>query len=90
MLFRTAANDRAYHLGPFPLETLRRDPSVIALDNRFSLQWPGEAAREYLIEYHYSDGADWLDGTIPVRGPLHDFGTIERRYWDTWIVPNGP
>jgi hypothetical protein len=30
MLFRTAANDRAYHLGPFPLETLRRDPSVIA------------------------------------------------------------
>ena len=30
MLFRTAANNRAYHLGPFPLETLPRDPSVTA------------------------------------------------------------
>jgi ferredoxin len=29
MLFRTAADDRPYHLGPFPLETLPRDDSVL-------------------------------------------------------------
>ena len=61
-----------------------------ALDGRFSLQWSGEAARDFVIEYRYDDGAGWLDGTIPVHGPMHDFGPIERRYWDTWIVPNGP
>lgn len=61
-----------------------------ALDGRFSLEWSGEAGRDYVIEYRYSDGAGWLDGTIPTHGPSHDFGAIERRYWDTWIVPNGP
>ncbi len=36
MFFRTAADDRPYHLGPFPLETLPRDDAVAA----------AEAARE--------------------------------------------
>ena len=32
MLFRTAAADRPYHLGTYPLETLRRDESVVAVE----------------------------------------------------------
>ena len=32
MLFRTAANERPYHLGPFPLETLPRDDSVFEVE----------------------------------------------------------
>lgn len=32
MLFRTAADDRPYHLGPFPLEALPRDPAILAVE----------------------------------------------------------
>jgi hypothetical protein len=43
-----------------------------------------------VIEYSFRQGEGWLDGTIDVRGTAKDFGTVDRRYWDTWVVANGP
>jgi arylsulfatase A-like enzyme len=60
------------------------------IGGRFVLEWTGVAERDYVIEYSFRHGEGWLDGTIDVRGTAKDFGAIDRRYWDTWVVPNGP
>ncbi len=69
MLFRTKANHRPYHFGPFPLETLPRDDAVIA----------AEAARPHVAAPGYDGPAqghlaaalrDYLD--IFVRTALHE------------------
>jgi choline-sulfatase len=57
---------------------------------KFHLQWTGENHREYLLEYRAGRGRKELSGTITVRGTSKDFGSIDRRYWQTWIVPNSP
>jgi len=80
-------------VGPRPV--WRRPPgsgvySFADVGGRFSLEWEGPADQRYVVEYRYLDGAGWLDGTLPVDGTQLDFGAIDRRYWDTWIVPNGP
>ncbi len=60
------------------------------LTGRFVLQWSGAPDREYLLDYQAGNGRKALNGTLAVRGPKKDFGTIDRRYWQTWIVPNSP
>jgi choline-sulfatase len=57
---------------------------------QFRLQWTGAADREYIIDYRAGHGRKALSGTLAVRGPSKDFGTIDSRYWLTWIVPNSP
>lgn len=57
---------------------------------KFHLQWTGENNREYLLEYRAGHGRKELSGTIVVQGTQKDFGSIDRRYWQTWIVPNSP
>jgi choline-sulfatase len=57
---------------------------------QFRLQWTGAADREYIIDYRAGHGRKALTGTLAVRGPSKDFGTIDSRYWLTWIVPNSP
>ena len=60
------------------------------IGGRFSLEWQGLAEADYVLAYRYRDGDGWLEGEIPVSGTVHDFGAIDRRYWQTWVVPNGP
>ena len=57
---------------------------------KFHLQWTGEDHRQYLLEYRAGQGRKELSGTMTVRGTSKDFGSIDRRYWQTWIVPNSP
>lgn len=79
--------------GPRPRWLRPSASGVYAYDNiggRFLLQWEGAAEADYVLAYRYRDGAGWLAGTIPVTGTVYDFGAIDRRYWQTWVVPNGP
>jgi len=56
----------------------------------FVLEWTGAPEADYVIEYSVRQGEGWLDGAIEAHGTAKDFGAIDRRYWDTWVVPNGP
>ena len=79
--------------GPRPRWLRPSASGVYAYDNiggRFLLQWEGPAEADYVLAYRYRDGAGWLAGEIPVHGTVYDFGAIDRRYWQTWVVPNGP
>jgi hypothetical protein len=60
------------------------------LGGRFHLEWSGGGDQDYLIEYRAGTGAKEIAGTLEVRGNRKDFGTIDRRYWQTWIVPQSP
>ncbi|OGR17102.1 MAG: hypothetical protein A2X81_12770 [Desulfobacterales bacterium GWB2_56_26] len=60
------------------------------LAGSFILQWSGAPDRDYLLDYRAGNGRKALTGTMAVRGAMKDFGTIDRRYWQTWIVPNSP
>lgn len=87
------ANAVAATSGPRPI--WRRPPgsgvySFSDVDGEFVLEWDGPSDQAYIVEYRYRDGAGWLDGAIPVTENRLDFGAIDQRYWDTWIVPNGP
>jgi choline-sulfatase len=64
--------------------------SYADLKGEFRLQWSGAADREYIIDYRAGHGRKALAGTLAVRGSSKDFGTIDNRYWLTWIVPNSP
>jgi choline-sulfatase len=64
--------------------------SYADVKGQFRLQWTGAADREYIIDYRAGHGSKALTGTLAVRGPSKDFGTIDSRYWLTWIVPNSP
>lgn len=60
------------------------------LQGKFRLEWSGSADTEYLLDYRAGHGRKVLAGTLAVHGPRKDFGTIDNRYWQTWIVPNSP
>lgn len=60
------------------------------LDGRFRLEWNGVPNQEYVIHYEAGTGIRKLSGNLEVEGPVKDFGTIGKRYWDTWVVPYSP
>lgn len=60
------------------------------LTGNFLLQWSGQPDRDYLLDYRAGQGRKTLVGSLAVRGTKKDFGAIDRRYWQTWIVPNSP
>jgi len=60
------------------------------LAGNFLLQWSGQPDRDYLLDYRAGQGRKTLVGSLAVRGTRKDFGAIDRRYWQTWIVPNSP
>jgi len=57
---------------------------------RFCLVWSGPENAAYVIQYEVGEGLLGFDGSMEVAGPVKDFGTIDRRYWNTWIVPYSP
>ncbi len=60
------------------------------LDGVFRLQWEGTSSENYIIEYKAGTGRRTLHGTLEVASNSKDFGTIERSYWNKWIVPYSP
>ena len=64
--------------------------SYDALQGVFALEWEGGANGTYIIEYKAGKGIRMLAGTLETETNRKDFGTIGRRYWNTWIVPNSP
>lgn len=59
------------------------------LDQDFSLQWTGVENAAYIIQYQAGRGALEISGEIPAKGPRHDFGQVDKEYWDRWIKPYG-
>ncbi len=59
------------------------------LAGRFRLEWAGPSDRTYRVQYEAGSGLLHLSGEFEVTGTVRDFGTIDRRYWNTWIVPYG-
>jgi len=60
------------------------------LDKRFYLEWQGERDGAYILQYQAGKGDNLLDGTLEVRGTKKDFGTVSKRFWETWVVPASP
>lgn len=60
------------------------------LDGKFRLEWSGVPNQDYVIQYEAGVGNRSLSGELEVQGPAKDYGSIGRRYWDTWIVPYSP
>ena len=60
------------------------------LGGRFHLEWQGDAERNYLLEYQAGKNGRQISGLLNVAGSRKDFGGIDRRYWQTWIVPYSP
>lgn len=81
----TAANDLQW-LYPEKSGTISYDE----LDGRFHLEWQGRAEENYLLEYQAGTGGRKITGFLNVVGNRKDFGGIDRGYWQTWIVPQGP
>lgn len=59
------------------------------LGGRFRLEWRGEAAGTYRLQYQAGEGLLAVAGEMEVIGTAKDFGTIDRAYWNTWLVPYG-
>lgn len=59
------------------------------LAGRFRLEWLGRDDGRYVIQYEAGSGMLALDGELPVTGTTKDFGALDRRYWNTWVVPYG-
>jgi hypothetical protein len=57
---------------------------------KFWLEWSGAAGARYVLQYQVGTAPLDIAGEITVTGRRKDFGRIERRYWDTWIVPYSP
>jgi arylsulfatase A-like enzyme len=53
------------------------------------LQWTGDPAGRYVIEYQAGDGPLAIDGELDVTGTEKDFGDVGEIYWRTWVVPYG-
>ena len=53
------------------------------------LEWTGDPAGRYAVEYQAGAGALKIDGALDVTGTVKDFGRIGETYWRTWIVPYG-
>ncbi len=54
-----------------------------------TLRWSGDASLPYVLEYEAGEGASALSGEMQVLGTVKDFGKVERKFWDTYIVPYG-
>lgn len=59
------------------------------LKGRFRLEWTGSPAGRYRIEYQAGEGASRFSGHLDVDGTAKDFGALDRKYWDTFVVPYG-
>lgn len=53
------------------------------------LRWSGAAGLPYVIQYRAGEGALTLAGEMDVTGTMKDFGIIDRKFWDTFVVPYG-
>lgn len=60
------------------------------LAGKFQLEWSGSREKKYIIQYKTGTGKTAINGEITSDGPVKNFGTIERKFWETWIVPNSP
>ncbi len=59
------------------------------LGGRFRLEWAGEPDAAYRLQYKAGEGLLSVAGEMEVVGTAKDFGTIDRDYWNTWLVPYG-
>jgi choline-sulfatase len=53
------------------------------------LEWTGDPAGRYLVEYRAGNGPLAIDGQFEVTGTMKDFGKVGEGYWRTWVVPYG-
>lgn len=60
------------------------------LGGHFYLEWSGPAESTYLLEYTAGYGPRAIEGSLEVNGNKKSFGTINKLYWKTWIVPSSP
>lgn len=56
---------------------------------RFRLEWTGAADQAYVVQYEAGEGWKAFSGEMEVVGTVKDFGTVDRAYWDRWVVPYG-
>jgi choline-sulfatase len=59
------------------------------LDGGLRLRWRGDAGVAYVLQYRAGEGPLALSGEMEVSGPTKDFGMIDRRFWETYILPYG-
>lgn len=57
------------------------------LVSRFHLEWTGAPGGDYVVEYEAGQGLLELSGSFRVTGTRHDFGEVERSYWNSFVVP---
>lgn len=55
----------------------------------FRLEWTGAPDQAYVVQYEAGEGAKAFFGQMEVEGTVKDFGTVDRAYWDRWVVPYG-
>lgn len=60
------------------------------LKGSFYLQWHGDNHKTYVLEYRVGTGKNSIQGELEVAATRKDFGRIDKRYWNTWIVPHSP
>ncbi len=60
------------------------------MQDRFTLEWSGSVNENYVLEYQAGEGVSQITGRLDVKGNKKDFGTISRRYWQTWLVAKSP
>lgn len=53
------------------------------------LEWTGDASARYVVEYEAGSGLLAFAGVLDVNGTRYDFGAVDARYWETWVVPYG-
>jgi len=53
------------------------------------LEWSGDKAQHYVLEYEAGEGGLSLKGRLDVEGTSKDFGRIDRDYWERYILPYG-
>lgn len=53
------------------------------------LEWSGDKAKRYVLEYEAGEGGLSLKGRLDVDGTAKDFGRIDRDYWERYILPYG-
>ncbi len=51
------------------------------------LSWSGDKSTRHVLEYEAGNGFLTLKGELEVEGARYDFGAVDQRYWDTWVVP---
>jgi len=51
------------------------------------LSWSGDKTKRHVLEYEAGTGFLSLKGELEVEGARYDFGAVDQRYWNTWVVP---